>query len=204
MFFCCSKQSSSFKRSLQTVEKLKSLSGTSNRQINTVTNKSNLVTLELDWTVIKQILKIDDTLISKWLSRLLWRYEVQCILKLANVLALLGQKGHLHISMFSISKRFNLLNLLIQQNTPSCFKIPWLPQSSKMVCYNMQQWVFYYLVLSAMKSFQLSATAFWASLCALFSREKDDTCVWVFVVLKSHWQRKERLSRRVKLVISHG
>lgn len=76
-FYCSSKQSRAFKASLETAEKLKSLSETPATQINTVTNKSNLVTLELDWTVIKQILKIHDTLIFKWLSRLPWRHEVQ-------------------------------------------------------------------------------------------------------------------------------
>lgn len=64
---------SSFRRSLQTVENIKLLSGTQNRQINGATNKSNLVTLELDWTVIKQILKNHGTLIFKWLFRLPWR-----------------------------------------------------------------------------------------------------------------------------------
>lgn len=34
------------------------------------------------------------------------------------------------------------------------------PEAQKMVCYNMQQLVFYYPVLSAVKSFQLSATTF--------------------------------------------
>lgn len=124
-----------------------------------------------------------------------------CILKFANAPALHGQKkGHFH---FSISKRFNLLNLLMQPNTPSCFKRRRLPQSAKMVCYNMQQLVFYYPVLSAMKSFQLSATTFWASLCALFSREKDDTCLSVCCVEKP-LAEKRGLSRRVKLAISHG
>lgn len=68
-------------------------------------------------------------------------------------------------------------------------------KGKKMFCCNMQHRVFYYPWLSAMKAFPQSATAFWASLCALFSREKDDTCVRVFVVLESRWQRKESYQR---------
>lgn len=66
--------------SLQTVETLKSLSGTTNKNsIKKKKKKSNVVTMKMDWTVIAQMLKIHDRLIFKLFSRLLWRYKVHCV-----------------------------------------------------------------------------------------------------------------------------
>lgn len=151
-FYRCSKQISSFKQSLQTVETLKPLSGTTNKQINTALNKSNSCHFEnrLDSNAVVKNSWLTYFQIALQIAMAIW--SPACLLKLASRYTSTVLTKESTSPFLPISKRFNLLNLLMQQNTPSCFKRQWLPQSTKMVCYNLQQLVFYYSVLSAMKS----------------------------------------------------